>query len=59
MQEVNFVKLVKKQIKAPWTPQISDSLDISNFENFESDGKDFTRGKKPLTAEEQLVFQDF
>lgn len=59
MQEVNFVKLVKKQIKAPWTPQISDPLDISNFENFESDGKDFTRGKKPLTAEEQLVFQDF
>ncbi|EED90517.1 predicted protein, partial [Thalassiosira pseudonana CCMP1335] len=37
MQEVNFVKLVKKQIKAPWTPQISDPLDISNFENFESD----------------------
>ena len=87
MQEVNFVKLVKKQIKvriafpvlcassctyresgfsnsfslllqAPWTPKIDDPLDISNFDNFDDDDG-FSRGKKPLTAEEQLVFQDF
>lgn len=82
MQEVNFVKLVKKQIKvcilcelyfcatnlplgsfhftlqAPWTPKIDDPLDISNFDNFDADG-DFAKGKKPLTAEEQQVFQDF
>jgi protein kinase A len=58
MQEVNFVKLVKKQIKAPWTPKIDDPLDISNFDNFDDD-EGFAKGKKPLTAEEQLVFQDF
>eukprot|EP00804_Cyclotella_cryptica_P024979 CCRYP_015506-RA/>CCRYP_015506-RA protein AED:0.30 eAED:0.30 QI:0/0.75/0.6/1/0.75/0.6/5/190/490 len=58
MQEVNFVKLVQKQIKAPWTPKIDDPLDISNFESFDDDGG-FGKGKKPLTTEEQLVFQDF
>mmetsp|Transcript_2908 Transcript_2908/g.5294 ORF Transcript_2908/g.5294 Transcript_2908/m.5294 type:complete len:947 (+) Transcript_2908:140-2980(+) len=58
-QEVNFNKLVKKQIKAPWVPFIEDALDISHFENFDADGEDFTKGKKPLTADEQIVFQDF
>lgn len=59
-QEVNFNKLVKKQIKAPWVPHIEDALDISHFENFDAeDEKEFTRGKKPLTADEQIVFQDF
>ena len=59
MQEVNFVKLVKKQIKAPWIPKIEDPLDISNFENFEDQDEDFSRGRAPLTAEEQIVFKDF
>jgi len=58
-QEVNFNKLVKKQIKAPWVPFIKDFLDITHFENFDCDDEDFTRGKKPLTADEQIVFQDF
>jgi protein kinase A len=63
MKEVNFNKLVKKQIRAPWVPYIEDTFDISNFEEYEcdkcSDYKDFTRTKKPLTADEQVVFQDF
>jgi len=58
-KEVNFNKLVKKQIKAPWVPFIEDALDISHFENFEAEDQDFTKGKKPLTADEQIVFQDF
>ncbi|KAL7541237.1 hypothetical protein ACHAWF_006882 [Thalassiosira exigua] len=59
-REVNFAKLVKKQIKAPWVPHIEDPLDISHFENFDAeDQMDFTKGKKPLTADEQIVFQDF
>ncbi len=44
--------------QAPWTPKIDDPLDISNFESFDDDGG-FGKGKKPLTPEEQLVFQDF
>lgn len=58
-KEVNFNKLVKKQIKAPWVPTIEDPLDISHFESFDAEGRDFTTGKKPLTADEQIVFQDF
>jgi protein kinase A len=62
MKEVNFNKLVKKQIRAPWLPSIEDAFDISNFEEYDnncSDYKDFTRSKKPLTADEQVVFRDF
>lgn len=58
-QEVNFNKLVKKQIKAPWVPSIEDPLDISHFENFDAGDADFTKGKKKLTADEQIVFRDF
>ena len=59
--EVNFVKLVEKQIKAPWAPKINDPLDTSNFENFQGSGKndDFYKGKEPLTSEEQIIFKDF
>lgn len=63
MKEVNFNKLVKKKIRAPWNPCIEDAFDISNFEEYESgncsDYKDFVRTKKPLTADEQVVFRDF
>lgn len=63
MKEVNFNKLVKKQIRAPWVPCIEGAFDISNFEEYESedcnDYKDFTRNKKPLKADEQVVFGDF
>ena len=58
-KEVNFNKLVKKQIKAPWVPVIDNPLDISHFENFDADEEDFTKGKKPLSADEQLIFADF
>ena len=58
-KQVNFNKLVNKQIKAPWVPHIEDPLDISHFENFNDTDTDFTKGKKPLTADEQTVFKDF
>lgn len=57
-REVNFNKLAKKQIKAPWVPQIDDPLDISNFEQFDDDDEDLKK-RKPLTPEEQLVFKSF
>ena len=56
-QEVNFNKLAKKQIKAPWVPQIDDPLDISNFEQFDDD--EDLKKRKELTPEEQLVFKSF
>jgi len=58
-REVNFNKLVKKTIKAPWKPKIKDPLDISHFENFVDRDNCFAVAKKPLTEEEQIVFRDF
>jgi hypothetical protein len=54
---VNFNKLAKKQIKAPWVPQIDDPLDISNFEQFDDD--EGLKKRKELTPEEQIVFKSF
>lgn len=60
LQEVNFGKLIKKQIQAPWVPDVEDPLDTSNFESLDdAEDEDFLKNKKPLTAKEQLVFQDF
>eukprot|EP01082_Thalassiosira_pseudonana_P008397 g7601.t1 g7601 contig24:1019328-1022422(+) len=60
LQEVNFGKLIKKQIQAPWVPDVTDPLDTSNFESpDDAEDEDFLKGKKPLTAKEQIVFQDF
>lgn len=60
LQEVNFGKLIKKKIQAPWVPDITDPLDTSNFESLDdAEDEDFLKGKAPLTAKEQLVFQDF
>jgi serum/glucocorticoid-regulated kinase 2 len=60
LQEVNFGKLLKKQIQAPWVPDVTDPLDTSNFESLDdAEDEDFLSGKTPLTAKEQIVFQDF
>lgn len=60
LQEVNFGKLIKKKIQAPWVPDITNPLDTSNFESLDdAEDEDFLKGKAALTAKEQLVFQDF
>jgi len=60
LREVNFGKLIQKKIQAPWVPDITDPLDTSNFESLDdSEDEDFLKGKAPLSAKEQLVFQDF
>ena len=41
-------------------PRFADPLDTSNFESPDNaEDEDFLKGKKPLTAKEQIVFQDF
>lgn len=57
-RDFNFEKLQKKQLTPPWEPEITDPLDVSNFDNW-----DHLKDKKPegkaLTKKEQKVFQDF
>mmetsp|Transcript_31260 Transcript_31260/g.71545 ORF Transcript_31260/g.71545 Transcript_31260/m.71545 type:complete len:944 (+) Transcript_31260:385-3216(+) len=58
-RQVNFTKLVKRQIKAPWRPEIVDPLDISHFESFVDRDDKGMKDMEPLTEDEQLVFRDF
>jgi serine/threonine protein kinase len=55
---LDFEKLCKKEIKAPWKPTIKDSFDSSQFEDFSREEKEVNR-EKPLNKTEQLVFKDF
>ena len=35
--DVDFDKLISKQITAPWVPEIQDPLDASNFDEYDED----------------------
>lgn len=55
---VNFEKLRKRQLTPPWQPEITDPLDVTNFDNWDH-LKDKKREGKPLTKKEQELFKDF
>jgi len=57
-KNIDFDKLVKKEIPAPWVPAIKDPLDASHFEDFRSEEKE-DRGLPKLSAEHQAKFKDF
>lgn len=57
--DTNFIALREKEIKAPWTPNIKDALDGSNFEDW-SHLKDKDKDTYPaLSAKEQAIFKTF
>mmetsp|Transcript_963 Transcript_963/g.2059 ORF Transcript_963/g.2059 Transcript_963/m.2059 type:complete len:820 (+) Transcript_963:432-2891(+) len=53
---IDFGQLYRKEIVAPWVPELSDPFDGTNFEAKEEDDK---RGLVPLTSKEQKLFQNF
>ena len=56
---IDFQKLRKKQVKAPYKPKIKDPLDASNFEDW-SHLDDKTATKYPaLSPEEEAEFKGF
>lgn len=57
-RSIDFEKLRKKHIRAPWIPDIHDPLDSSNFEEYEEDVYNY-RKDKPLSKYEQIEFEDF
>lgn len=57
-RSIDFEKLRKKHIRAPWIPDIHDPLDSSNFEEYEEDVYNY-RKDKPLSKHEQSEFEDF
>lgn len=60
MADINFGKLGKRMMKAPWVPVLRDPLDASCFESWDHlDDKETTGDYKPLSKKEQSVFEDF
>ena len=53
---IDFGKLYRKEIPAPWVPVLSDPFDSTNFKHTSARSK---KGLKPLTTEEQKLFEDF
>ncbi|CAB9496734.1 activated protein kinase catalytic subunit alpha-1 [Seminavis robusta] len=58
--DVDVKKLLKRELRAPWKPQIKDALDASNFDDYSSMEKEESSGRKPkLSSKEQAVFKEF
>ena len=58
--DIDLKKLLKRELKAPWKPNIKDALDASNFDDYSSMEKEENSGRKPkLSAKEQAVFREF
>ena len=48
----------KKELKAPWVPEIKDDKDTSHFYEFDEEEEKYTPYRR-LRDEEQTVFEDF
>jgi protein kinase A len=55
---MDWEKLNKFELKAPWVPTIKGALDSSNFDDFSSEERRVDRGS-PLNAKEQALFEEF
>ncbi len=56
-EDIRFDKLRRREIKAPWIPDIKDPFDSSNFES--ADERKFKEKYPGLTTAEQKVFETF
>lgn len=52
-------KLLKKQIPAPWIPQIKDPLDASHFDSYRHVENEAPSNKPGLSSGQQDLFRDF
>jgi len=60
MKDINFGKLAKRMIKAPWVPQLTNPLDASCFESWDHlEDKETKGGYAPLSKKEQEIFKEF
>jgi protein kinase A len=58
-KDIVWKKLVRKQIKAPWVPEIKDPFDASHFDDYSSSEHESRRVFSVLGDEEQSLFKDF
>jgi hypothetical protein len=55
---VDFKALLKKEMDAPWKPEVKNPLDSSNFDDFRSIEKEKDTSRR-LTVDEQNLFKGF
>ena len=55
-EDIDWGKLYRKEIEAPWVPDIADPFDGTNFKSVEEKSKS---GLKKLTNREQKMFENF
>lgn len=59
-EEIDWAKLVNKDLKVPFTPKIKDPLDGSNFDDYSKlEKKEKKERFIPLTGREQAMFDKF
>merc|ERR1719401_3372476 len=56
---VTTEKLLKKQLPAPWIPQIKDPLDASHFDSYRHVENEVPSNKPGLSSGQQDLFRDF
>jgi len=52
-------KLLKRQIRAPWVPQLKDGLDSSHFDSYRQLENEVPSKKSHLSSQQQELFRDF
>lgn len=57
-KSLDFNKLLKRKLKAPWKPKTKNPLDSSNFDDFSKVEREKHRGKA-ITEKEQKQFAGF
>jgi serine/threonine protein kinase len=56
---MNFDRLKRKEIRAPWVPKIKDPLDTANFENWDHLADKNKANDPPISARENALFDVF
>jgi protein kinase A len=56
--QCHYKKLLKKELPAPWVPNVKDPLDSSNFDDYSSIEKQVDHSRS-LAIEEQAFFEGF
>ncbi len=57
--DIDFAELRRKEIEAPWVPEINDPLDKSNFENWDHLDDRTLKKDPPILPLEQEIFHNF
>ena len=56
---IDFDKLFRRQLQAPWVPQLRDAFDASHFDSYKNVENESNSSKSALSIHQQELFRDF